>query len=137
MERKKPGCPAVTLLIKQGDMEIGLDIVLSLEVRSSWPKFTVGGFAIDSWLGTKVKQKNKLRPFYLVPKSAGKGSKEEDRVSAKGTWSNIFLLRATSNMKFMNTKLVYIIGLCKYDSGTWQTWQCNSPPHILPKYSKL
>ncbi|KAJ8360093.1 hypothetical protein SKAU_G00166180 [Synaphobranchus kaupii] len=86
VERKKAGCPAVTLLINHKGMEIGLDIVLSLEVHSSWPEFTKGGFEIDSWLGTKVKQKFKLNPFYLVPKYTGKGNKERGGVSAKDAW---------------------------------------------------
>ncbi|KAG9337987.1 hypothetical protein JZ751_027324 [Albula glossodonta] len=53
VERKKKGCPAVTLSIKQHDRLIGLDVVLSLEVHSSWPEFTHDGFGIESWLGTK------------------------------------------------------------------------------------
>ncbi|XP_064172903.1 cyclic GMP-AMP synthase [Anguilla rostrata] len=86
VERKKAGCPAVTLLIKQKDMEIGLDIVLSLEVHSSWPEFTTGGLKIETWLGTKVKRNFKGRPFYLVPKYAGKGNEERDGVCAKDAW---------------------------------------------------
>ncbi|KAI1894773.1 hypothetical protein AGOR_G00119190 [Albula goreensis] len=86
VERKKKGCPAVTLLIKQHDRQIGLDVVLSLEVHSSWPEFTHDGFGIESWLGTKVKKDFKLKPFYLVPKFSGKGSEERDGVYAKDVW---------------------------------------------------
>ncbi|KAJ8402714.1 hypothetical protein AAFF_G00363860 [Aldrovandia affinis] len=86
VERKKKGCPAVTLLVKHNGMEIGLDIVLSLEVRGSWPGFTQDGLAIDSWLGKKVKKEFKFKPFYLVPKFVGKADEERDGVCAKDVW---------------------------------------------------
>ncbi|KAJ8248076.1 hypothetical protein GJAV_G00238000 [Gymnothorax javanicus] len=86
VERKKPGCPAVTLLIRQKGREISLDIVLSLKVHGSWPEATAGGLEIDSWLGRKEKQKFKLCPFYLVPKYAGRGTEEKDGISAKDVW---------------------------------------------------
>ncbi|XP_033875156.2 cyclic GMP-AMP synthase [Acipenser ruthenus] len=83
VERKKKGCPAVTLQVK----EISVDIVLGLEVHSmSWPAMTKDGFNIVDWLGTKVKKDFKLKPFYLVPKYVGKGWDEKEGVHARDAW---------------------------------------------------
>ncbi|KAM8777473.1 cyclic GMP-AMP synthase [Rhynchonycteris naso] len=78
MERKKKGCPAVTLLIRK-PKEISVDLILALEVRSSWPPNTKEGLPINNWLGTKVRRDLRLKPYYLVPKPAkeGNGFKEE------------------------------------------------------------
>ncbi|XP_071767982.2 cyclic GMP-AMP synthase [Centroberyx gerrardi] len=89
VERKKKGCPAVTLLItgaKGGSVPISLDVVLSLKVKSSWPSFTKEGLQIERWLGTKVKQKYKWEPYYLVAKYEGNGMLESDGVLAKDVW---------------------------------------------------
>ncbi|CAB1312633.1 unnamed protein product [Coregonus sp. 'balchen'] len=88
LEKKKKGCPAVTLLINgTGMVPISLDIVLGLEVRSSWPTFTQGGIdKIDIWLGTKVKKEQKLKGYYLVPKYEGKGTVEREGVCARDIW---------------------------------------------------
>ncbi|KAG7463046.1 hypothetical protein MATL_G00191190 [Megalops atlanticus] len=86
VERKKKGCPAVTLQIKSDGLEIGLDVVLSLKVHTSWPQFTRDGFKIDAWLGTKVKREFKFLPFYLVPKYEGKGNEEREGICAKDAW---------------------------------------------------
>ncbi|XP_010890617.3 LOW QUALITY PROTEIN: cyclic GMP-AMP synthase [Esox lucius] len=87
LERKKRGCPAVTLLLTNGGtVPISLDIVLGLEVHSSWPTFTKEGFKIEKWLGRKVKKEQKLKPFYLVPKYEGNGMVELDGVFAKDAW---------------------------------------------------
>lgn len=84
INRKKKGCPAVTLTINVNSFDISLDVVLCLEVKSSWPPFTQGGFQIEKWLGSKVKQEYKYKPYYLVPKYEGKGTKTCDGVPAKG-----------------------------------------------------
>lgn len=73
MEKKKRGCPAVTLLIKT-PTEISVDIILALKVQSSWPLSTQGGMPIENWLGGKVKRNLRLQPFYLVPKPAKEGN---------------------------------------------------------------
>ncbi|XP_045428574.1 cyclic GMP-AMP synthase isoform X5 [Pipistrellus kuhlii] len=73
MEKKKKGCPAVTLLIKT-PKEISVDIILALKVKSSWPRSTQDGMPIENWLGGKVKKSLKLQPFYLVPKPAKEGN---------------------------------------------------------------
>ncbi|KAM4607063.1 cyclic GMP-AMP synthase [Polymixia lowei] len=87
VERKVKGCPAVTLAIDlTGGRTISLDVVLALEVRSSWPRFTVGGLHIDDWLGKKVKQELKRKSYYLVPKYEGKGMVEHDGVQARDVW---------------------------------------------------
>ncbi|XP_071385723.1 cyclic GMP-AMP synthase [Centroberyx affinis] len=89
VEKKKKGCPAVTLLItdaKGGSVPISLDIVLSLKVKSSWPSFTKDGLQIERWLGTKVKQDYKWKPYYLVSKYEGNGMLESDGVLAKDVW---------------------------------------------------
>lgn len=67
-----------------GTVPISLDIVLGLQVNSSWPTFTQGGFKIDTWLGTKVKKDLKTHSYYLVPKYEGKGTVELEGVCAKG-----------------------------------------------------
>lgn len=82
--RKKKGCPAVTLTTQVQSVTISLDIVLCLMVKSSWPFFTNDGFLIENWLGTKVKQEYRRKPYYLVPKYKGRGTDEKDGVFAKG-----------------------------------------------------
>ncbi|XP_024432361.3 cyclic GMP-AMP synthase [Desmodus rotundus] len=80
MERKKRGSPAVTLLIRK-PKEISVDIILALEVKSSWPKSTEEGLFIKDWLGKKYRRGLRLQPFYLVPKHA----KEENQFQ-EDTW---------------------------------------------------
>ncbi|XP_037003247.2 cyclic GMP-AMP synthase isoform X1 [Artibeus jamaicensis] len=84
MERKKKGCPAVTLLIrkpKESVDAISVDIILALQVTGSWPASTGEGLRIQGWLGRKVRRDLRLQPFYLVPKHA----KEEDHFQ-EDTW---------------------------------------------------
>lgn len=90
--RKKKGCPAVTLTIEIQSVIISLDVVLCLMVRSSWPTFTNEGLKIDAWLGTKVKQEYKRKPYYLVPKYEGSGTVEHDGVLAKGKYNFLQLV---------------------------------------------
>lgn len=90
MDRKKKGCPAVTLTTTVQSVTISLDVVLSLVVKSSWPPYTKDGLKIDSWLGKKVKKEYKYKPYYLVPKYEGCGTAEDGGVSAKGEF--IFLI---------------------------------------------
>ncbi|XP_048386993.2 cyclic GMP-AMP synthase-like [Stegostoma tigrinum] len=70
LERRKPGCPAVTLQIEDKEYgPISLDMVLALEVHSqSWPGSTTKGLKIEGWLGKKVRKEFRMKPFYLVPK---------------------------------------------------------------------
>ncbi|CAK6960762.1 cyclic GMP-AMP synthase [Scomber scombrus] len=86
LTRKKKGCPAVTLTTEVNSVTISLDFVLCLVVKSSWPPFTKDGLKIEGWLGTKVRQKYKYLPYYLVPKYEGKGTVECDGVLAKDIW---------------------------------------------------
>ncbi|KAF5910115.1 cyclic GMP-AMP synthase [Clarias magur] len=86
LERKKMGCPAVTLLVKEKKKEISIDFVLGLEVRSSWPDFTKDGFKIENWLGKNERMEQRREPFYLVPKYEGRGNVEQDGVLAKDAW---------------------------------------------------
>lgn len=74
----------MTLTHKVGSVIISLDVVLCLKVKSSWPSFTSNGLKIDQWLGTKVKQEYKRKPYYLVPKYEGRGNVENDGVLNKG-----------------------------------------------------
>ncbi|XP_026212560.1 cyclic GMP-AMP synthase [Anabas testudineus] len=83
---KKKGCPAVTLTTEVQSVTISLDVVLCLMVKSSWPAFTNEGLKIEAWLGTKVKQEYKRKPYYLVPKYEGRGTVENDGVFAKDVW---------------------------------------------------
>ncbi|XP_054424813.1 cyclic GMP-AMP synthase [Pteronotus mesoamericanus] len=80
LERKRRGCPAVTLLIRK-PKEISVDVILALKVSSSWPASTEKGLPIEHWLGKKVRRDLRLEPFYLVPKHA----KEEDHFQEE-TW---------------------------------------------------
>ncbi|XP_047668415.1 cyclic GMP-AMP synthase isoform X2 [Tachysurus fulvidraco] len=84
--RKKMGCPAVTLLVKENGKNISIDFVPSLEVHSSWPAFTQDGFNIENWLGKKVRMEERRKPFYLVPKYEGRGNAEQDGIMAKDAW---------------------------------------------------
>ncbi|XP_045927483.1 cyclic GMP-AMP synthase [Micropterus dolomieu] len=86
VEKKKKGCPAVTLITKLQSVTISLDVVLCLVVKSSWPSFTKDGLKIEGWLGSKVKQEHKRKPYYLVPKYEGRGTVENDGVPAKNSW---------------------------------------------------
>uniref|UniRef100_A0A3B4AAE2 Uncharacterized protein n=1 Tax=Periophthalmus magnuspinnatus TaxID=409849 RepID=A0A3B4AAE2_9GOBI len=78
IDRKKRGCPAVTLNIKVESRDISLDIVLCLVVQSSWPDFTSDGLKIEAWLGRKIKKDYKFKPYYLVSKYEGNGNDERD-----------------------------------------------------------
>lgn len=80
----------MTLTTTVQSVTISLDVVLSLVVKSSWPTYTKEGFMIDGWLGKKVKQEFKYKPYYLVPKYEGCGTAEDGGVSAKGEF--IFLI---------------------------------------------
>ncbi|XP_008300932.1 cyclic GMP-AMP synthase [Stegastes partitus] len=85
--RKKAGCPAVTLTTEVQSVVISLDIVLCLQVKSSWPSFTTEGFKVERWLGAKVRRDYRLKHYYLVPKYEGRGNVEnEDGVLAKDIW---------------------------------------------------
>ncbi|XP_047459370.1 cyclic GMP-AMP synthase-like [Mugil cephalus] len=84
--KKERGCPAVTLTTQVQSVPISLDVVLCLMVKSSWPNFTNDGFQIERWLGGKVKQQYKWKPYYLVPKYKGRGTEEKDGVLAKDAW---------------------------------------------------
>lgn len=80
----------MTLTTTVKSVTISLDVVLSLVVKSSWPPYTTGGLMIDNWLGKKVKQEYKRKPYYLVPKYEGCGTLEDGGVCAKGEF--IFLI---------------------------------------------
>ncbi|KAK3554226.1 hypothetical protein QTP70_020191 [Hemibagrus guttatus] len=86
LERKKKGCPAVTLLVKENGKKISIDFVLSLAVHTSWPSFTQDGFNIENWLSKKVRMEQRQKNFYLVPKYEGKGTAEQDGIMAKDAW---------------------------------------------------
>lgn len=87
VDKKKKGCPAVTLTTCVQSVPISLDVVLCLMVKSSWPPFTTEGLKIECWLGHKVKQYYKREPYYLVPKYEGKGTVENDGVRNKGKFN--------------------------------------------------
>ncbi|KAH0622091.1 hypothetical protein JD844_024055 [Phrynosoma platyrhinos] len=74
VERKRPGCPAVTLLIGRPPSVISVDIILGLEFHhSKWFAGTKNGLGIEKWLGTKVKKSLRFEPLYLVPKNVKDG----------------------------------------------------------------
>ncbi|XP_066465677.1 cyclic GMP-AMP synthase isoform X1 [Tiliqua scincoides] len=73
VEKKKPGCPAVTLLIGE-PTEISVDIILALEGGyHNQCASTKNGLNIERWLGTKVKQDFRNAPLCLVPKNVKDG----------------------------------------------------------------
>ncbi|XP_067840266.1 cyclic GMP-AMP synthase-like [Heptranchias perlo] len=88
LERKKPGSPAVTLLITGEDhVFISLDMVLALEVHSqSWPISTNEGLKIEDWLGKKVRRDFRNEPFYLVPKQPLDATQGTRSQSHKEMW---------------------------------------------------
>lgn len=86
MQTKRAGCPAVTLTTMT-PFTISMDVVLSLKVKSSWPRVTKKGFPIEKWLGRKVKQDYERQPYYLVPKYEGRGTVEEEGTFARGEFA--------------------------------------------------
>ncbi|XP_062344568.1 cyclic GMP-AMP synthase [Cinclus cinclus] len=79
--RKKVGCPAITLQIKNPPSEISVDIILTLEAQQSWPLSTQGGLKIEQWLGTKVRRDLRFRSLYLVAKQ-----NKREKVLRGNTW---------------------------------------------------
>lgn len=102
MEKKKKGCPAVTLTTNVTSVPISLDVVLCLMVKPSWPSFTKDGLKIEGWLGTKVKRDYKCKPYYLVPKYEGRGTEENDGVLNKGKFNFSQLVNQKSKMSEQN-----------------------------------
>ncbi|XP_018422856.1 PREDICTED: cyclic GMP-AMP synthase-like [Nanorana parkeri] len=80
LEKKDPSSPAVTLTIPNEPENISVDLVLALQIRQ-WPEKASNGMNIDSWLGTKEKQKYRKEPCYMVAKQANPGKKDK-----KDTW---------------------------------------------------
>ncbi|XP_030054899.1 cyclic GMP-AMP synthase [Microcaecilia unicolor] len=78
VKRKKPGCPAVTLLIEDHNLAISVDIVLALEVQQRWPSNTEDGLKIEPWLGSTVRDRFRSNSFYLVAKQAKDGRATTD-----------------------------------------------------------
>ncbi|XP_065537495.1 cyclic GMP-AMP synthase [Lathamus discolor] len=82
VQRRKAGSPAITLQIKNPPAaDISVDIILTLEVKQSWPPSTRDGFKIESWLGRKVKRTYRKYPTYLVAKQ-----NKEEKVLRGNTW---------------------------------------------------
>lgn len=110
MEKKKKGCPAVTLLIKT-PKEISVDIILALKVQSSWPHSTQEGMPIENWLGGKVKKSLKLQPFYLVPKPAKEGNVFQGILNVK---VNLKTYKRTVNVIYKGSqRLMTAIGILR------------------------
>uniref|UniRef100_A0A672I2A2 Cyclic GMP-AMP synthase n=1 Tax=Salarias fasciatus TaxID=181472 RepID=A0A672I2A2_SALFA len=65
LDKKKAGCPAVTLSTTVQSVTISLDVVLCLMVKSNWPSFAKDGLNVKHWLGTKFKREFKFQPYYL------------------------------------------------------------------------
>uniref|UniRef100_A0A672I0V0 Cyclic GMP-AMP synthase n=1 Tax=Salarias fasciatus TaxID=181472 RepID=A0A672I0V0_SALFA len=74
LDKKKAGCPAVTLSTTVQSVTISLDVVLCLMVKSNWPSFAKDGLNVKHWLGTKFKREFKFQPYYLVPKYEGRNT---------------------------------------------------------------
>ncbi|XP_033001270.1 cyclic GMP-AMP synthase-like [Lacerta agilis] len=74
VERKKPGSPAVTLLIGKPPSVISVDIILALEFKHrTWCECTKNGLDTTGLLGGKVNNAFLKEPLYLVPKLAKEG----------------------------------------------------------------
>ncbi|XP_004606035.2 cyclic GMP-AMP synthase [Sorex araneus] len=78
MEEEKIGSPAVTLLISK-PQTISVDIILALELKSSWPESTQEGLPIHQWLGRKVRTDLRKKPYYLVAKPAKEGDHYQEK----------------------------------------------------------
>ncbi|NXU32885.1 CGAS synthase, partial [Thalassarche chlororhynchos] len=81
VKRRKAGSPAITLQIKNPPAEISVDIILTLEVRQSWPPSTQDGLKIEQWLGRKVRREFRNKPIYLVAKQ-----NKREKVLRGNTW---------------------------------------------------
>ncbi|CAI9559455.1 unnamed protein product [Staurois parvus] len=77
LERKSPSSPAITLTIPNKPENISVDLVLAIQIRQ-WPENASNGMNIDSWLGTKEKQKYRKEPCYMVAKQKDKKGKMYD-----------------------------------------------------------
>ncbi|XP_055965929.1 cyclic GMP-AMP synthase [Sorex fumeus] len=77
MEEEKIGSPAVTLILKS--QKISVDIILALELKSSWPESTKEGLPIHQWLGRKVRTDLRKDPYYLVAKPAKEGDHYQEK----------------------------------------------------------
>ncbi|XP_075058726.1 cyclic GMP-AMP synthase-like isoform X1 [Mixophyes fleayi] len=84
LQKKDPLSPAVTLLIGKKPDVISVDLVPALKLDQSWP--ASDGMNIDDWLGTKVKQAYKRDAFYMVPKKANLGKK--NNIAPQATTTN-------------------------------------------------
>lgn len=81
----------MTLTLIVDRREISFDIVLGIEVGSTWPPPAKNGMVgLENWLGTKVKQNLKFKSYYLVPKHEGSANKEKDGVLAKGKTTSFY-----------------------------------------------
>ncbi|NXR08414.1 CGAS synthase, partial [Semnornis frantzii] len=81
VKRKRPGSPAITLLIANPPADISVDIILTLKVQQSWPSSTQDGLRIEEWLGRKVKRDYRKEPLYLVAKQ-----NKKEKVLKGNTW---------------------------------------------------
>ncbi|XP_003226105.2 cyclic GMP-AMP synthase [Anolis carolinensis] len=74
VEKKRPGSPAVTILIGSPPSVISVDIILALEFHHpKWCSSTENGLGIEEWMGTKVKKSLRSEPLYLVTKNVKDG----------------------------------------------------------------
>ncbi|KYO19747.1 cyclic GMP-AMP synthase-like [Alligator mississippiensis] len=82
-QRKKPNCPAVTVMVldDKGSEVISMDLVPALEISASWPVSCGVGKDVEKWLGKKsMRWRNKS--FYFVAKQPpGEDNKETWRIS--------------------------------------------------------
>ncbi|MBN3286073.1 CGAS synthase, partial [Polyodon spathula] len=94
LERRNPGCPAITLslLNNKAEVDISLDLVPALEIPSfqGWPEATKKGLNIVDWLGKKSRQAFTSQSFYFVPKQPkGRGLSKEAKESWRISFSHI------------------------------------------------
>ncbi|XP_064020117.1 cyclic GMP-AMP synthase-like [Pogoniulus pusillus] len=69
VERKRPGNPAITLLITNPPSEISVDIILTVRVRqTSWPSSTQDGLRIEKWLGLETRESFMKKLLYFIPR---------------------------------------------------------------------
>ncbi|KAM4042995.1 cyclic GMP-AMP synthase-like [Anomaloglossus baeobatrachus] len=89
LQRKYPGSPAVTIVIKNEPQDISVDLVLALKMINRWPEETNDGLNINDWLGMKVKQEYKRTNFYMVAKQTMSGKKTLNADTWRISFSNI------------------------------------------------
>ncbi|XP_019407880.1 PREDICTED: cyclic GMP-AMP synthase-like [Crocodylus porosus] len=82
-QRKKPNCPAVTVMVldDKGGEVISMDLVPALEISASWPASCGIGKDVEKWLGKKSMQWRNKSFYFVAKQPPGEDNKETWRIS--------------------------------------------------------